>query len=415
MPYPNAPARILLPLLLCLAAACGSDGDGGTGPVGPGEPGLPAVPVELRVLGLGAVNERYTSELSVRGGWAYTGTWSRRLGVNTGNAIKIWDVAGEVPVLRDSLIVSSASTLGDVQISPDGELLVVATEFQPGSIVLYGLDDPARPRQIARFSSESTRPGVHTAKLAEVDDRLYAFLSVDPTFSNERVPARLVIVDLADPTAPREVAVLTIGTPYMHDVFVRDGILFTALWNAGLTLWDLGGAGRGGSPESPVRLGTVQTVGGAVHNVWWYHDTEGGKRFAFVGEEQPPVALSSSAGDIHVVDVSDFDDPREVAFYHLPAAGTHNFSVDEEMGVLYAAYYNAGVRALDVAGDLSTCTVEQKDVRGRCDLWLMGREVGHGLGSGGAYVWGVQWSGDRLYASDMLAGLYLLDISPLRP
>src|SRR5690606_14188637 len=130
----------------------------------------------------------------------------------TGNAIKVWDVSGDVPVLRDSVIVPDATTLGDVQVSPDGKLLIVATEFQPGSIVLYDLEDPARPRQIARFSSETTHPGVHTAELAEVDGRPYAFLSVDPTFSSQDpVPARLVIVDLADPAQPREVAVLTIG------------------------------------------------------------------------------------------------------------------------------------------------------------------------------------------------------------
>ena len=36
----------------------------------------------------------------------------------------------------------------------------------------------------------------------------------------------------------------------------------------------------------------------------------------------------------------------------LAGAGAHNFSVDEAKGLLYAAYYNAGVRVLDVRGDL---------------------------------------------------------------
>ena len=146
-----------------------------------------------------------------------------------------------------------------------------------------------------------------------------------------------------------------------------------------------------------------------MHNAWWLHDpANGAKRYAFVGEEEPGKFGSASAGDVHVVDVSDFANPREVAFYHDPTgAGTHNFSVDEPEGVLYAAYYNGGVRALDVRGDLGSCTAAQQDARGRCDLAKMNRELARGLTSnGGVYVWGVQLAGDYVYASDMLNGLW---------
>jgi hypothetical protein len=140
-----------------------------------------------------------------------------------GNALKIWNVSGNTPVLVDSIIVEQAITLGDVQASDDGKLLVVATERSPGSIIIYDLANPARPRQISRFSNGNTFPGVHTAKVARVNGRLYAFLSVDPS------PAQLVIVDLDDPANPREVLVRPMGNPVIHDVFVRDGLLFTAL------------------------------------------------------------------------------------------------------------------------------------------------------------------------------------------
>jgi hypothetical protein len=200
------------------------------------------------------------------------------------------------------------------------------------------------------------------------------------------------------------------GSPFVHDVFVRDGVLFTALWSDGLAIWDIGGAGHGGTPSHPVRLGTVATRGGQVHNVWWLHDpVTGAKRYALVGQESGGQIGSSSAGDVHVVDVSDFANPREVAFYHVPGAGTHNFSVDEPAGVLYAAYYNGGVRAIDVRGDLGACTAAQQDDFARCDLSLMDRELATGLtANGGVYVWGVQVVGDFVYASDMLNGIWKL-------
>jgi hypothetical protein len=162
----------------------------------------------------------------------------------------------------------------------------------------------------------------------------------------------------------------------------------------------------------------VATIGGDVHNIWWLHDPVSGSRYAFVGEESGPAQIGlSSAGDIHVVDVSDLTQPREVAFYHVPGAGTHNFSVDEANGILYAAYYNGGVRALNVRGDLENCPAGQQVTTGtlvRCDLVAMGREVARGLvgGKPAVYVWGVQLSGGSLYASDMLNGLWKLQTVP---
>jgi hypothetical protein len=191
-------------------------------------------------------------------------------------------------------------------------------------------------------------------------------------------------------------------------------VLFTALWSEGLGIWDVGGLARGGSPAKPVRVGTATTEGGQVHNVWWLRDATGAKRYAIVGQEGAGSIGSSSAGDVHVVDVSDLTAPREVAFYHVDGAGTHNFSVDEANGVLYAAFYNAGVRAIDVRGDLGTCTAAQKTGT-RCDLGKMGRELATGLtDQGSVYVWGVKLDGGFLYVSDMLSGLWKLRALPAR-
>lgn len=361
------------------------------------------------MLGNGQVRDRFTGEIWAVGNVAYTTTWGNRGA--PGNAVKIWDVSGDVPTLIDSLIVPNAVTLGDIQTSDDGQLLVVATEFSPGSIVLYSLANPRKPQLITRYTTALTDPGVHTANVERVNGRLYAFLSVD----NSNVgSARLVIVDITDPTTPTQVFTQTMGSPYTHDTFVRDGILFIAVWDAGITIWDIGGGGRGGTPSSPVELSTLATVGGEAHNIWWYKNASTGeKRYAFVGQEGPGSVGFSASGDIHVVDVSNLASPREVAFFHIDGAGTHNFFMDESRALLYAAYYNGGVRVIDVSGDLSSCDASQRDLTGRCNLAEMGREAGHGLQDGPpVYVWGIQIAGGKLYASDMLNGIWKLSLLP---
>ena len=398
-------------LLLLALWACSDD---------PGAPDpRPKETPRIPVLGKGAVNERITAEVNVRGANAYTSSWGTRTtaaGTVRGNAVKVWDITGNMPVLVDSIVLGPApgvtapvATTGDVQVSDDGALLGIATERTGGSLALYSLADPAHPTLVSRYHSPNTNAGVHTAELARVNGTLYAFLSIDPGAA----PAQLVVLDLSDPAAPVEVLVRTLGEPYIHDVFVRDSLLFTAEWNNGMSIWDIGGS-RGGSPANPILISNVRTVGGEVHNMWWFHDPVGNsKRYVFVGEEGPASTGASSSGDIHVVDITDLTAPREVAFYTLAGAGTHNFSLDEASGVLYAAYYNGGVRAIDVRGDLSQCAAQNR-VLNRCDLGAEGREIGRALDDGASYVWGVQQVGDRVYATDMLQGLWVLDITSLK-
>jgi hypothetical protein len=279
--------------------------------------------------------------------------------------------------------------------------------------MIYSLADPLKPQLITRYNTPLTDPGVHTAEVQRVNGTLYAFLSVDPSSVSA---ARLVIVDLSNPAAPTQAFTAVMGSPFVHDVFVRNGIMMTALWNQGLKIWDIGGAGQG-TVANPIPLGTVVTVGGQVHNIWWFHNAVTlARRYAFVGQEGPGAIGTASSGDIHVVDVSNLAAPVEVAFYHLPGAGTHNFSVDEFRGILYAAYYNGGVRAIDITGDLSACDAANKSPDGRCDLAKMGRELAHGLGEATpVYIWGVQYTGANVYASDMLNGIWKLNPAAFPP
>lgn len=397
--------RSVLLVVLAFVTAC-SDG-----PAEPDSTPTFGTPVAITVLGRGDFKPvRVTGEIAVRGTTAYTTTWGNTAAA--ASVFYIWDVAGDVPTLVDSVRVEGATTLGDVAVSDDGAHLVIATERTGGGILVYSLADPRRPVLASRYATALTHPGVHTAEIGRVNGRLYAFLAIDPLGTT---PARIVIVDLGDPAAPAQVYTQVIGNPTVHDTFVRDGLLFLALWDDGVAIWDIGGGGRGGTPQAPVELGRLRTAGGQVHNIWWLKDpVTGNSQYALIGQEGPGSIGVSSSGDLHVVDISNRSAPREVAYYRVPGAGAHNFSVDEAGGILYAAFYNGGVRAIDVRGDLGTCTAAQQSILATgialCDLRRMNRELGVGLlgGANPVYVWGVQLHGDALYASDMLNGIWKL-------
>src|SRR5713101_337500 len=217
------------------------------------------------------------------------------------------------------------------------------------------------------------------------------------------------------PPGPQPVLVATvpIAPNYgIHDTFVRDGLVFVFAWNSGVMIYDVGNGMKGGSPSNPMLVGQLVTSasningGPAVHNGWWYWspDVTVGKKYLFIGQEGPPVGGIGvgSSGLIHVVDVSDLTNPKEVAFFHkagTDSTGTHNFWMDEQNQILYAAYYNGGVVALDVSGTLSG------DLGSRL---IDSLRIG---GPGNTYTWGVQLYNGSLYAIDMLSGLWQLNTS----
>jgi hypothetical protein len=377
-----------LGVLVVLAACAGGEGHSGTGP-----PAGDSFRVES---GGDNVPDRYSSDLWVHGPWAYTGTWgaARRNGT-PGNVVKIWslDQTG-APSLADSVVLPSISTVSDVQVSEDGAALVFSTELGTNAgLYVYGLTDPRRP---AFRDSTLVAQGIHTATVADIGGRRYVFAARNPPD-----PA-LLVYDITEPGAMALRATVPIPPAYgIHDTYVRDGLAFVFAWNTGVIIYDVGNGMRGGTPDAPVEVSNLVTAadgvagGPAVHNGWWFHNpVTGERRYLFIGQEGAGVLGSRSSGDIHVVDVADLMQPREVAFFHLDGAGTHNFWMDESRQILYAAYYNAGVVALDVsgtlAGDLSSRLIAQVQPGG----------------PGNTYTWGVQLAGGSLYATDMLSGLW---------
>ena len=386
--------RALVSLLLLALAACGVSADDGSDPnEPPPPPPPPPFDITLSVAGGGNnVSDRYTSDLWVHGDHAYTGTWGGvRRGGNSGNVVKIWRLEADgAPTLADSVVLpgSTAATVSDVEVSADGAVLMFSREGPTDAgLYTYALADPETPTPLGFMPVET---GLHTATFGDIGGRRYAFAARNPP------GAALEIYDVTDPAAITSAASVPIEENYgIHDTFVRDGIAFVFAWNTGVIILDVGNGIRGGTPQAPVEVSRIETEGGATHNGWWFHNpVTGERRYLFVGEEGPGVVGTASSGDIHVLDVSDLAQPREVAAFHLDGAGTHNFWMDEDRQVLYAAYYNAGIIALDVSGELTGS--------------LTGRQLS-GLMPGGAtgtYTWGVQLANGFLYASDMVSGLW---------
>jgi hypothetical protein len=357
------------------------------------------------VAGGNNVPERYSSDLWIHGSFAYTGTYGRtaRDG-NPGDQVKIWSLSSSgAPLLLNSLDIPNTNTVSDLQVSEDGSVLLVSTEASANEgLYLYSLADPAAP---AFLSQVEISGGIHTATLGTIGSHRYAFAARNPPD-----PA-LLIFDITNPGTFAPVATVPVPPDYgIHDTYVRDGLVFVFAWNTGVIIYDVGNGIRGGSPGVPQEVSRLVTGangvpgGPAVHNGWWFHNPNTNEaRYLFIGQEGPTTVGGNSSGDIHVVDVSDLANPREVAFFHLDDAGTHNFWMDEQAEILYAAYYNRGVVALDVSGTLA----------GNLSDRLIA-DLAPG-GAGNTFTWGVQLSNGSLYAIDMLTGLWQLKLEFTTP
>ena len=104
-------------------------------------------------------------------------------------------------------------------------------------------------------------------------------------------------------------------------------------------------------------------------------------------------------GGFHFLDFTDIDNPKEEAVYTITEAGSHNHWIKGD--TLYAAYYNGGLRIVDISGDLLG------------DLYRQGREIAFFMTShpeghipNSPNVWGTIPYKGYIFFSDMYSGLY---------
>jgi hypothetical protein len=314
--------------------------------------------------------------------------------------VKIWDVTDPAkPVQTDSLVVD-ARVINDVNLNQTRRLGVLTREGaanRRNGIMLFDASDPAHPRIISEYT-ETVTSGVHNA-----------FFDGDYIYATNDGTRALHIISAKDPLHPVEVARWEVrpgqSNKYLHDVIVQDGLAYLSYWDDGLVILDVGNGVKGGSPENPVFVSRIAYPEGHTHTAWRW------KNWVFTGDEifgGPPVTPEGGVpgGFLHVIDVTELENPVEVAWYEVPGAGAHNIWMDVENEILFVSYYNAGVRALDVSGRL------------RGDLMRQGRELAYFLTGdplpfsaakpNAPLNWGPQLYKGNVFSSDMNSGLWVL-------
>ncbi len=358
----------------------------------------------VKLVGRGLQTDHSTSELHVWTGgdgrdYAYVGTHAAGVRPNvTGNVVFVYDVTDPAkPALTDSIMVN-ARVINDVLVNDAGTLGILTREGaadRKNGLVVLDVSNAAHPKILSEFT-DSLTAGIHNTWFYQ--DVVYV--------TNDGTGA-LHIIDVSDPKAPKHVGRWETGDPnnrYLHDVWVRDGIMYLSYWNDGVQILDVGGLNRGGTAAQPVFVSKFAYPIGNTHNVW--RD----RNYLFIGDEifGCPQCIGGPRGYVHVVDLTDIEHPVEVGKFEVPEAGAHNMWA--ENGKLYIAYYQGGLRVVDISGDL------------RGDLYRQGRQIGFyhtatdkGFTPNAPMAWGPQPFKGNVFVSDMNSGLWVLKVDEQGP
>jgi hypothetical protein len=368
---------------------------------------------------------RFTTEevwVHPNGKVAYLGSGS---GGDVMYAIDISDPAN--PVVTDS-VQTNTRRVNDIMTTPDGKTLVFTREGasdRKNGIVICSLDDPKHPKVISEFT-DGVPGGVHSAFIYR--DARYGtniFLTNDGT-------GALHVVNIDDPAHPKQLSTWMTARPdagrTLHDVDVQDGLAYLSYWNDGLVVLDVGNGIKGGTPSNPQLVmqykydlnelyRDVERSAGpgfirGTHTAWRHG------KYVFIADEVFPNgptlknghdnSAGRAYGRLQVIDVSDWNDPKSVAWYEPEFGGVHNVWVAGD--TLYMGAYNAGFRAFDISGEL------------RGDLRAQGREIAHvntadmqGNTQNAAMTWGVVVKDGLEYVNDDNNGLWIIRIEPRTP
>ena len=375
------------------------------------------VGMDVELIGYGLVSNVYTSDLWIWPGigkhkgkdFAVTGTWG-----SNGEAY-FWDVTDPANMKIIDTVTVDARTVNDVKISADGRVGVMTREGasdRKNGFVILDVSDPYNVTISAAYNDDMTG-GVHNAFIYE--NHIYAV-------NNGR---KYDIINIDDPKKPFRVGVYELDSPghSIHDVWIEDGIAYSSNWADGVVAVDIGGlkfdeknrsqkqfnpllakAGQG-SPSNPIHLADLKDPNGHNHAAFPFKSQSTDKFYIVGGDEWFPWRYPGKPrpyqprGGFHFLDFTDPENPKEDAVYTITEAGSHNHWIQGD--TLIAAYYNGGLRIVDISGDLLG------------DLYRQGREIAFYMSShpeghipNSTNVWGAIPYKGYIYFTDMYSGLY---------
>ena len=324
----------------------------------------------INVRGRGSITHVHTSDL-----WPWTGKDGRDyalVGTWGGDGwAYVFDISDLSNLVKSDSIRVDARTINDVTVSPDGRWGALSREGasnRVNGVVILDLANPAHPKVAATFDRELTG-GVHN--MFATNDHLFAISNGD----------KYVIIDMKDIYKPAYVSEYDHPDSRVHDVWVNDGIAYSSEWGTGVVAVDVGNGKWGGSIRNPKLIATYPTTSGATHEIYPYHQKSTGKTYLFLGDEimsrQGRVwegttymqdlfggtparggVPQTSAGYTHIIDFTDPKNPKNIAKYHQEEFGAHDIIVQDD--VMYQAYYDGGLRIVDVSGELVGNLAEQR-------------------------------------------------------
>ncbi|GAB5526670.1 MAG: Ig-like domain-containing protein [Roseivirga sp.] len=359
---------------------------------------------KIEQVGHGSVNDKHTSDFWIWEGqdgrdYGVTGTWGA-----DGTAY-FWDVTDPANIMRLDSVQVDARTVNDVKVSEDGNITIISREGasnRKNGLVILDSSNPRDVKILSRFDENMTG-GVHNVFI----DKGYVY-----ALSGGQ---KYYIINIKDPKNPFAVGKFELNTPghAIHDVWIEDGIAYSSNWSDGVQLVDVGNGIAGGSPENPVQFASYAYPSGANHAAFPFRNGSTGKFYVIAGDEIFPYGLdmngpNMAGGFLHFIDFTNMDEPEEIARFEIPFAGSHNYWVDGE--TLYVAYYNAGVRVVDISGELMG------------DLLAQGREIAfirpsdpNGYIPNSPFTWGAQVHKGHVFYSDWNSGLWSAKVEPEKP
>ena len=335
----------------------------------------------------------------------------------------VWDVTAPGNIVKTDSIQVDARSVNDMKVSPDARYATMTREGasdRRNGVVILDLADPAHPKIASEVTDYGLTGGVHNA--FPTNEHVFALAGGD----------KYVILDVSDIYNPRYVGEYNHPDSRLHDVWVLDGLAYSAEWATGLVVVDVGDGRWGGSPENPVFVSSLPVPTGGTHAVFPYISQSTGKHYVFVGDEimsrrglawagpgqgrgsyqlpyDPETGMNgiplATQGYIQIIDFSDPESPEMVARYEVPEYGTHNIWVEDD--VLYQAYYEGGVRMVDVSGELLG------------NLYTQGREIAVfkaydpiGYVPNSPMAWSAMPFKGRIFFSDTNSGLWSARLVP---